>query len=540
MSFTLPADFTTPPADPNAPPDDPGNLTADNNSQPDPALDQQLADAAAAAPPDQPPTGDEGNLRHVPAPDAASPTADIYNAIYDAQGGNAPTGSPTEPIYDAIIRAQGGNPPQGPDLTPPTPAAASVGLPGSGGAAGTAPDALAAGPGWYVDAHGRFVSDNMGANARANQPFERNVALGPNTVIDLPGKALTDYGTGQHVNAAGLGPQGITLDPGLMNLQHNGTQTPYAPTAMGPPGTIGGIAPTGGLPGGGAPAAANAGAPGSFAQEFQQRFGYYDPRFNSQANMEQNLLRGDSVIRPQAEYMAQFDPNLKAELATINGLPDFYQSQNAANWDAAHNQQLVQRVANGEIPLAAAQGQGVNVPGHPVDNAHALATQGMQDTLVKTLTQMGVDPQSIQQTFDPYGNAKLTFTSASGKPQVIDATLVGYANAIEQLRQNVAAAAPPPGGGAPPRYAPPRGGGYAPPAAAAQPPGAPSVMPTGLDVQNPTGSSAGYDQLAAQRLAAFDTMGPGGTRPNVPRDVASAVAYSPALTPGGYSPYDQP
>jgi hypothetical protein len=423
----------------------------------------------------------------------SSPTAPIYDSIYNAQGGNAPTGSPTDWLYNDMVNAQGGHFPQGPDT--PQPAAAAAGLPagGGGGGGGAAPpDAMAAGPGWYVDSHGRFVSDNMGEPARANQIFDRNVSLGPNTVIDLPGKALSDYGTGQGFNAASLGPQGIQLDPALMAGTHmeqnQGGFMQQHPGFMPPPGTIDGTqGAVQGLPAGGAGAGlpgstGAAGTPGSFQQEFQQKFGFYNPDYNSQANMERNLISGDANIKAQAQYMAQFDPTLAAEGAFIASHPDFYNSQLVADHTLAHNQELAGKVANNQLTLAQAQGQAVNQPAHPIDNAHALMTQQMQDTLVQNLTAMGVDPNSIHQTFQPGGGVLLEYTAANGTPQRIKSDFMGYAQAIDQLKQNVAAAAP--GGGAGPRTAPPRGGGgFAPPQAPPAAPGSPNntvTPPSGI------------------------------------------------------------
>jgi hypothetical protein len=255
--------------------------------------------------------------------------------------------------------------------------------------------------------------------------------------------------------------------------------------------------------------------------------------------MEQNLLRGDAVIAPQAQYMAQFDPNLKTELAAIAARPDFYQSQNAAQWDALHNQQLTSRVAGGDLSLAAAQGQGVNVPAHPVDNAHALATQTMQDSLVKTLADLGAT--GFHQTYDPYGNATIDYTSANGKPQSIKASLVDYANALEQLRQNVAAQTAPPvaaggGGYAPRAAAPPRGyapsrpsGGYAPPAAGgAQGPGAAPTLAAQPGVGPAQADGFGY-------VSETGAGGQPGVFGNQPFNNAGKQAY-PQIT----RPFDVP
>jgi hypothetical protein len=117
----------------------------------------------------------------------------------------------------------------------------------------------------------------------------------------------------------------------------------------------------------------------------------------------------------------------------------------------------------------------VNEVKNPVDNAHALLSDQMRQSIVDSLASLGAT--NFHMGFDAYNNATLNYTSKSGTPEQINASLVDYANALDTLKQRVTAQTPaaPAGGGGGGGYAPrgyaPRSSGYTPPAAPPPPVG---------------------------------------------------------------------
>jgi hypothetical protein len=228
--------------------------------------------------------------------------------------------------------------------------------------------------------------------------------------------------------------------------------------------------------------------------------GYVDA-YNSHDNALANYQRGDTKVAPGVEYMAAHgDPDAMRVVAARQAAPDFYNSQNAADWALGHNASLVQQAqAGGGAPQTGGQGfngglgrapqqaspggpdlawlrsQVVNEVKNPVDNAHALLSDQMRQSIVDSLASLGAT--NFKMGIDNYGNMALTYTSKSGTPETIKASLVDYANALDTLKQRVAAQTPatPAGGGgggyAPRGYAPRGGGsgGYTPPAAQTPP-----------------------------------------------------------------------
>ncbi len=252
---------------------------------------------------------------------------------------------------------------------------------------------------------------------------------------------------------------------------------------------------SGGLPGGSGAGQLSA---ADWEKDFRAANGYFDPTYNSRDAFLHEAQMGDTAIRgatgggDQLAKMAQYDSDARRILDAITGAPDFYHSQNAADWARLHNADVANQLADvrGVGPQQAAQ-QGFNgrlgapsqpaPPGanaawlrsqivndvtNPVDNAHALLSDSLRSGLVDALANLGAT--NFRMGFDNAGNMTLNYTSKSGTPESVKADLVNMASALDTLRQRVAATQAPPappggggGGGYSPR-APRGGGGYAP------------------------------------------------------------------------------
>lgn len=253
---------------------------------------------------------------------------------------------------------------------------------------------------------------------------------------------------------------------------------------------------TGGLPGG-----SNTGqlSDAAWQKDFQDKYGFFDPRFNSRENMLANAQQGDTAIADQMRYMAGLDSDAARVQGGINAHPDFYRSQMAGDWGGRHNQQIQDRIAAGEFAQNAGGGGGGNFNnrlgaspqgggGGQIQNLAAL--QNLQSQQYRTPAG-GIVPDSqafadgtkivgelaqlkgvtlAPDPLDSYGN--IVF---SENGQVRHIPMNEWPNWEGVISQRLAAQNAPPaaagggGGGYAPRGYAPRGGGgggYAPPAAA--------------------------------------------------------------------------
>jgi hypothetical protein len=157
-------------------------------------------------------------------------------------------------------------------------------FPGAGFSTGTTQPGATAEPGGVAAANGvPGYSPNGGLSGTEGQPNSR------------PLTPEEQAWSQSHPNGGSfqlIDPTGDVTAANVLSLPGSGTPPPppsesHFITPLGEQGP----SPTAGLPGS---PATDMGAPGSFQQEFEKQFGFYDPRFNSQANMEANLLKGDS------------------------------------------------------------------------------------------------------------------------------------------------------------------------------------------------------------------------------------------------------
>jgi hypothetical protein len=131
--------------------------------------------------------------------------------------------------------------------------------------------------------------------------------------------------------------------------------SPIAANAL--PAGVGAPPAASGLPGG-----SNTGqlSDAAWQKDFTDKFGFFDPRFNSRENMLANAQQGDTAIADQMRYMAGLDSDAARVQGGINAHPDFYRSQMAGDWGGRHNQQIQDRIAAGEFAQNAGGGGGGN------------------------------------------------------------------------------------------------------------------------------------------------------------------------------------
>jgi hypothetical protein len=129
--------------------------------------------------------------------------------------------------------------------------------------------------------------------------------------------------------------------------------SPIAANAL--PAGVGAPPAASGLPGG-----SNTGqlSDAAWQKDFTDKFGFFDPRFNSRENMLANAQQGDTAIADQMRYMAGLDSDAARVQGGINAHPDFYRSQMAGDWGGRHNQQIQDRIAAGEFAQNAGGGGG--------------------------------------------------------------------------------------------------------------------------------------------------------------------------------------
>lgn len=224
-------------------------------------------------------------------------------------------------------------------------------------------------------------------------------------------------------------------------------------------------------------------------------------------------------------------PNFNMDDAGKVGNNSIFQSANFENWRKAHNAEVAQTYGSkfendqgytGQRSMSAVQGG--NQPNEQIYNNWAGVNL---DDLKKMMDTTG----RVYKGIDDYGNVH--FQGNDGTQKVMpwwDAK-----NQVTKLYNDYVAANPQSngsgsGGGRPPYNG--RGGsgygtGYGGPGGGTTPPQGPSTMGT-------NGISAADANARANQF-----FPPGSdARKNTPYAVGSAVAYSPAITPGGYSPYD--
>jgi hypothetical protein len=511
-----------------------------------------------------------------------------YNASGQAGTGRPPTIE--EQYAQGALGPSGGTISATGDVRPNKPALADMAGTPAGTPAG-GPQAMAAGEGWYIDSHGRFVSDNMGANARANTQFDRNPVVGPGTILDMgPPKGPIGSGTGN------LGPglayagdmaatnrhlpdYGLTGSPlaygGIPALSDMGNLPPPAGAATGGAGgaatpfanynprlgdtvaqTYGGGAARPGAPAG----LGDNTLPQGFQRQGNSRVvvgpdgtqyitdasGFLNPNleeakaWQSRANIDVNAT---TQFAPDAiEKIRYLDsvglstPEEKRFLQTIGSGTDFAQTQPYADYVTRHN---------AEAQRLGISGQQLQAPSRvvPMDQAFPILKEygdllrqlGATNVSIRpdnhTVYQVGTDTPIMQ--WRTSNNNNYALSGDTPLANVLDdvAKLRTIAAAQQAQREQIAANSGAGGGyGGGSRRS--SGGGYG---GGGYGGGGAAGGAAGTGVQG-AATEVGNAAVSAAARARLETLFPGGP-PNIPRDAAVAAAY--AGLPNMASPYGQ-